>query len=138
MSYAGDVTPSDTFERLTGDDRAVLVDCRTQAEWSYVGVPDLAPIGKSVIPIEWSRFPDGAINADFITQLEEAGVDRSAPVFFLCRSGVRSKAAASAATAAGWTAAHNISDGFEGPSDEAGHRGTRSGWKVAGLPWKQP
>lgn len=138
MNYAGDVTASDTFERLTGDDQAVLVDCRTQAEWSYVGAPDLASIGKSVIPIEWSRFPDGAVNADFITQLEEAGVGRAASVFFLCRSGVRSAAAASAATAAGWTAAYNISDGFEGPPDEAGHRGTKSGWKVAGLPWKQP
>jgi rhodanese-related sulfurtransferase len=138
MNYAGDVTPSDTFEALAADDRAVLVDCRTRAEWSYVGAPDLAGIGKTVIPIEWSSFPDGAVNADFITQLEEAGVDRSAPVFFLCRSGVRSVAAASAATAAGWTTAYNISDGFEGPPDESGHRGTKSGWKVAGLPWKQP
>jgi rhodanese-related sulfurtransferase len=138
MTYAGDVTPSDTFERLSNDADAVLVDCRTHAEWSYVGAPDLATIGKAVVPIEWSRFPDGAVNADFITQLEDAGVDRSTPVFFLCRSGVRSKAAASAATAAGWAAAYNITDGFEGPPDEAGHRGTSSGWKVDGLPWKQP
>ncbi len=138
MNYAGDVTPAETFEVLAGDDRAVLVDCRTRAEWSYVGAPDLATIGKSVVSIEWSRFPDGVVNADFITQLEEAGVDRSTPVFFLCRSGVRSVAAASAATAAGWTAAYNTTDGFEGPPDEMGHRGTRSGWKVAGLPWKQP
>jgi rhodanese-related sulfurtransferase len=138
MTYAGDLSPSETFERLSTDQRAVLVDCRTRAEWSYVGAPDLSSIDKQVISIEWSSFPDGAVNADFITQLEESGVDRSSPVFFLCRSGVRSKAAASAATAAGWDDAYNIADGFEGPPDDSGHRGTRSGWKVEGLPWRQP
>lgn len=138
MSYAGDLDPTETHLLLSEDPTAVLVDCRTTAEWSYVGAPDLTDLGKQVVFIEWNRFPTGEVNLDFVSQLEEAGIDRSQPVAFLCRSGVRSKAAASAATAAGFTAAYNVAKGFEGPADERGHRGTRAGWKVAGLPWKQP
>lgn len=138
MSYAGDLSPSETFGLLGDEPAAVLVDCRTRAEWSYVGVPDISSLGKNVVFIEWSTFPEGTVNPDFVTQLEEAGVDRDQPVMFLCRSGVRSRAAASAAAAAGWHKAYNISDGFEGPPDDHGHRGSKSGWKVEGLPWRQP
>ena len=31
----------------------------------------------------------------------------------------------------------NIADGFEGDTDEDGHRGNRNGWKQADLPWRQ-
>ncbi len=138
MSYTGDLSPSESYELLADDQAAVLVDCRTRAEWSYVGAPDLTSLDKTVVFIEWNTFPEGAVNPDFITQLEQARVGRDQPVMFLCRSGVRSKAAAAAAAAAGWHVTYNISDGFEGPPDEEGHRGSRSGWKVEGLPWKQP
>jgi rhodanese-related sulfurtransferase len=136
MSYAGDVTPADSYAALRAEADAVLVDVRTSAEWSYVGVPDLSPIGKRVIPIEWQRFPDGALNQSFVEQLHEAGVAEGAPIYFLCRSGVRSAAAARVATAAGLGPAYNVSDGFEGPLDPDGHR-TVAGWKAAGLPWRQ-
>jgi rhodanese-related sulfurtransferase len=56
---------------------------------------------------------------------------------FLCRSGVRSRDAAIAMTAAGFKACYNVASGFEGDKDAAGHRGTVSGWKVDGLPWMQ-
>ena len=46
------------------------------------------------------------------------------------------KAAADALTAAGLGPAYNILDGFEGGFDAAGHRSV-SGWKNAGLPWRQ-
>jgi rhodanese-related sulfurtransferase len=103
-----------------------------------VGLPDLGALGKPVLTIEWVRFPDGARNERFVEELAAAGVPKSAPALFLCRSGVRSVAAAEAAAAAGWTAAQNILEGFEGNPDDAGHRGTTGGWKVAGLPWRQP
>jgi rhodanese-related sulfurtransferase len=77
------------------------------------------------------------VNPDFVGDLQRAGLRPEAPVAFLCRSGVRSKAAAEAATAAGYAAAYNVSDGFEGPPDATGHRGTTGGWKAAGLPWRQ-
>jgi rhodanese-related sulfurtransferase len=136
MSYAGDVTPAEAWEGLSSDPGAVLVDVRTAPEWSYVGLPDLRPLGKDVVRIEWQTYPTGAVNADFVAELEAAGVDRAATVYFLCRSGVRSVAAAEAATAAGWTSSLNVLEGFEGPHDAEHHR-TVSGWKVAGLPWVQ-
>lgn len=136
MPYAGDLSPTDAYRRVADGD-AVLVDVRTAAEWSYVGVPDLSGIGRELVRIEWVSFPDGARNPGFLEQLEAEGVGQDTHVLFLCRSGVRSVAAAEAATAAGWANAYNVTDGFEGPTDAAGHRGTSAGWKAAGLPWRQ-
>lgn len=136
MSYAGDVTPAEAWEALSDDPAAVLVDVRTAAEWSYVGLPDLRGLAKDVVRIEWQTYPTGAVNPDFVAELATAGVDRDAPVYFLCRSGVRSVAAAEAASAAGWVQSRNVLEGFEGPHDAEHHRAV-SGWKVAGLPWVQ-
>lgn len=137
MRYAGDLDPADTYRKLADDPEAVLVDVRTRAEWSYVGGPDLSTLGKPVLQIEWVGFPGGTRNEGFVDALAAAGVAKGAPVLFLCRSGVRSMAAAEAATAAGWTGAYNMLEGFEGNPDGDGHRGTTGGWKVAGLPWRQ-
>ena len=136
IDYAGDVASSEAYDQLQAEDDAVLVDVRTSAEWSYVGLPDLTQIGKRVIFLEWQHFPDGTLNGGFVEQLRAAGVREGVPVYFLCRSGVRSAAAAQAATTAGLGPAYNVSDGFEGPLGPDGHR-TVSGWKVAGLPWRQ-
>ena len=54
----------------------------------------------------------------------------------LCRSGVRSIAAARRATELG-IEAYNILEGFEGDKDAAGHRNVTGGWRKAGLPWAQ-
>src|SRR5450631_2515596 len=136
MSYAGDVDSTDAYVTLQAQNDAVLVDVRTKAEWSYVGLPDLSQIGKRVIFLEWQHFPDGSVNGDFVEQLREAGVAEGAPVYFLCRSGARSAAAAKAVTAAGLGPAYNVADGFEGPLGDDGHRDV-AGWKAAGLPWRQ-
>ena len=136
MAYQGDLSPSQAYELLQQDDSAVLVDVRTRAEWSYVGVPDVSATGRDAVLLEWVSFPDGARNEDFVVHLEEVA-RHDVPVVFLCRSGVRSVAAAEAATAAGYTQAYNVLEGFEGPPDAQGHRGRAAGWKVAGLPWKQ-
>jgi rhodanese-related sulfurtransferase len=136
MSYAGDVAPQDAYAALAADEDAVLVDVRTSAEWNYVGLPDLTALGKKVICVEWQRFPDGAVNGDFVEQLRDAGLPDGAPVYFLCRSGVRSVAAAEAATGAGLEPSYNVAEGFEGPHDDQGHRSV-SGWKNSGLPWRQ-
>lgn len=139
--YAGDVECRDAWDALASDPDAVLVDVRTVPEWNFVGIPDLAGIGKSVVLIEWQSYPAMTVNDRFVAELEEAlsarGVDRSAPVYFLCRSGARSRSAAMAATTAGFSAAHNVPGGFEGPLDESRHRGTGGGWKASGLPWIQ-
>ena len=135
MTYAGDVTPAEAFAAVTQGEAAVLVDVRTRAEWADVGVPQLDSQHQPLL-VEWQRYPDGSINDTFVDELREASVVEGTPIYFLCRSGVRSVAAAEAATAAGLGPAYNVLEGFEGPHDSTGRR-TVAGWKVAGLPWKQ-
>jgi rhodanese-related sulfurtransferase len=136
VSYAGDITPEQAWTILSENPDAVLVDVRTKAEWSYVGIPDLTELNKQTVLVEWVTFPDGQRNPDFVAQLREAGIADDQPVVFLCRSGQRSIGAAEAATADGISEAYNVSDGFEGGLDSAGHRGA-VGWKALGLPWRQ-
>ena len=135
MTYAGDVTPTEAYAAVTGSDDAVLVDVRTRAEWAYVGVPQLDSQRRPLF-VEWQRYPDGSVNDAFVDELRAAGVGEGTSIYFVCRSGVRSIAAAEAATAAGLGPAYNVLEGFEGPHDADGHR-AGAGWKVAGLPWKQ-
>lgn len=134
--YAGDLPPRQAWDLLASDPEAVLVDVRTSAEWQWVGGVDLSELGKPVVGIEWVTSA-GEPNHRFVEQLGEAGLTPETPVLFLCRSGGRSAAAASVATAAGFGPAYNVAEGFEGDPDAHGHRGTVNGWKVAGLAWRQ-
>lgn len=136
MSYAGDLTPAQAWSALQENPKAVLVDCRTDAEWAFVGVPDVSGLGKRLILIEWVSYPSSSANPHFVEQLREAGINDDDQVLFLCRSGQRSIGAAEAATAAGFGEAYNILDGFEGSLDAHGHRGG-VGWRAEGLPWRQ-
>ncbi len=136
-AYAGDLSPVKAWELLGQDGDAKLIDVRTEAEWRYVGLPDLGAIGRQAGLIEWQRYPSMSQNENFIAELAEAAPSKSAPVLFLCRSGARSRSAAMAATAAGYQAAYNVAEGFEGDLDQDGRRGRANGWKVAGLPWRQ-
>jgi rhodanese-related sulfurtransferase len=136
-NYAGDLSPRDAWAALELDPGAVLIDVRTKAEWSYVGLPDLAQLDKPVFKIEWQSWPEGTRNQRFVDEVAAAGVKADQKVLLLCRSGVRSKAAAQLLTAQGWFHCYNISDGFEGPHDENEHRGHMAGWKHDGLPWTQ-
>ncbi len=139
--YAGDVTGNDCLTVLRSDPDAILVDVRTKAEWSYVGIPDLTALGKDIVLVEWQVFPAMTVNPAFVEQttaeLQKRKAGKDSPVFFLCRSGVRSMSAATAMTAAGFTRCYNVSGGFEGPPDQARHRGVVAGWKAEGLPWVQ-
>jgi rhodanese-related sulfurtransferase len=135
VSYAGDITPQESWKLLSDNPDSVLVDVRTDAEWKWVGVPDLSSLGRDVVFVEWttSRGP----NDTFVADLIAAGVTPGErPVIFLCRSGNRSIPAAQAATAAGIAPSYNMLDGFEGQIDENRHRGG-TGWRAEGLPWKQ-
>jgi rhodanese-related sulfurtransferase len=131
------VTPLQTWEALQDNPLAHMVDVRTDAEWAYVGFPDLSAVGKRLLHISWQVFPRMDVNEGFVAALRDAAATSEHHLYFLCRSGVRSLHAAQAAIAAGFAHAYNIADGFEGPPDEDGHRGTVAGWKVDGLPWRQ-
>lgn len=132
-----DVSPAEAWALLQAEPTAQLIDVRTAPEWSFVGVPTLQSIGKKLATVSWRQFPNFAVNADFVAQLSGALPDKNAPLFFICRTGGRSLDAALAMREAGYESCFNVAGGFEGDLDSTGHRGMRSGWKAAGLPWEQ-
>jgi rhodanese-related sulfurtransferase len=126
--YAGDVTPQTAWQWVQSGE-AVLIDVRTDAEREWVGqVP-------GAVPVAWKQWPGMAMNPDFDAQLK-AAVPAGAKAVLLCRSGVRSVAAARRATELG-IAAYNILEGFEGNPDANGQRNRMGGWRFHGLPWRQ-
>ena len=140
-AYHADAEPQEAWRLLSDEPGAALVDVRTAAEWAFVGLPDLHDAGAPLVREEWQSYPSMQVNPQFVEKVDQAlraaGSGPERPVFFLCRSGARSAAAAAAMTAAGYRRAYNVAGGFEGNRDEHGHRGTREGWKAAGLPWVQ-
>ncbi len=131
------VAPKQAWQAIRDEPDAQLVDVRTDAEWNFVGVPDLAEAGKQAVLIAWQTYPTMQVNGGFVDQLRQAGFTPENHVYFICRTGGRSLAAAEAARAAGFDHVYNVSDGFEGPPDGEGHRGVAAGWKADGLPWRQ-
>lgn len=128
IGYAGDV-PAELACAWWQAGDAVLVDVRTDAEREWVGfVP-------GAVAVAWKQWPGMAMNPDF-DQALRAAVPAGKKVLFLCRSGVRSIAAAKRATELGLQA-YNILEGFEGDPDTQAHRGRQGGWRMRGLPWRQ-
>ena len=139
-TYAGEITPQKTWDMLAENPKTQLIDVRTDAEFAYVGSPDLSSLGKEPLQVLWKIFPAMDVNPDFAEQVTRGlgpDADKDTPLLFLCRSGIRSLHAAEAMTSAGWTACYNITGGFEGDKDDGAHRSTVNGWKVDGLPWNQ-
>lgn len=133
MPYAGALTPAEAFTLLRQHSHVKLVDVRTNAERDWVGRVDL-PDAQHVA-VQWSLYPGGTPNPDFLEQLRQIA-SKDDVLLFLCRSGVRSRNAAKLATENGYQACFDILEGFEGDKDEQGHRNTVGGWRKAGLPWK--
>ncbi|MEM8790003.1 MAG: rhodanese-like domain-containing protein [Pseudomonadota bacterium] len=135
--------PAQCYAELAATERSLLIDVRTRAEWQFVGLPDLAGIDRELKLLEWIVFPQMTPNATFGEQIREV-VEAAKPerMFFICRSGQRSLAAAQAAAHVGeemGISLHctNVTEGFEGDLDPEGHRGRLNGWKATGLPWRQ-
>lgn len=127
------LTAAESYDELKKIPDGKILDVRTDAELSFVGRVSY-PLCAFV---EWKGFPDGAVNPNFVTDVEAKGISKNCQVFVLCRSGVRSLNAAEALRAAGYKNLTNISDGFEGDLNAHGRRGTVNGWKASGLPWQQ-
>jgi rhodanese-related sulfurtransferase len=130
LPYYGALLPAEAHALLQAHQGARLVDVRTKPELEFVGrVPGAAEI-------EWNSWPGSKPNAEFLQQLQTATApDR--PVLFMCRSGVRSHNAATAATQAGYAQCINVLQGFQGDKDPDGHRNSVGGWVKSGLPWTQ-
>lgn len=133
-------TPEQAWAALAEDPDAQLIDVRTQPEWAFVGVPELAELGRQAVLIEWRQYPTMGINSDFTEQVKTAlGGSFPSQLFFICRSGARSMEAAQAVSGADMPPAKciNVAEGFEGDLDGDRHRGGMNGWKARGLSWRQ-
>jgi len=130
LPYAGALLPMEAHELMVAIPEAKLIDVRTRPELDFVGrVP-------GSVPIEWQTYPNSQPNPRFLEELN-GQADKNDLVMFLCRSGARSHAAASAAAQAGFARSYNVLQGFEGYKDAHGHRASVGGWQFAGLPWLQ-
>lgn len=130
-------------------DKAYLVDVRTRAEVSYLGMPTVADAN-----IPYVEHPEDApwddkagrfkldVNSDFgpelARRLATKGLGKDDAIILLCRSGDRSARAANLLNELGYKKVYTVVDGFEGDmakdGPKAGQRAV-NGWKNAGLPW---
>ena len=139
--------PEEAYQQLKTDPSSVLIDVRTRAEWDQIGLPDLTEIGKETVCIEWVTGPDRVPNAGFLDMFRERlGDTPPGRMFFICRSGARSLAAAQAVADVYGAAASdpvggpvhctNVAEGFEGNPSLTTPPGSASGWRKRGLPWR--
>ena len=93
--YSGDIPVTKAWDGLASKPDATLIDVRTAAEWTFVGAPDLEPIGKATAFVAWNEFPSGQVLGDFAdrlrVELDTRGIGSEAPLYFICRSGQRSR-----------------------------------------------
>ncbi len=123
------VLPAQAWEALNNDPEARLVDVRTEGEWNSVGVPDVSATGRATVLLPWQITPGAPVNPGFLDGLRAAGLTPENHLYFICRSGARSTAAAEAARQAGFSDVYNVANGYEG-----GRAGP--GWKALNLPWR--
>jgi rhodanese-related sulfurtransferase len=125
------LAPQQAYDALQADANALLIDCRTEAEFYYVGHPTDA------VNIEWNTEPDFELNPHFSDEVLKMAGRKDRPIILICRSGKRSLDAGLALEQHGFTNVRNVLEGFEGELDKEHHRGTLGGWRKAGLPWRQ-
>ncbi len=130
LPYEGALLPGEAYELQQSAPGAKLIDIRSRAELDWVGrIP-------GAVEIEWASYPGMRANPNFIAQLEQQATGEGL-LMFICRSGGRSHFAATLATQSGFSDCYNVLEGFEGDADGDKHRGTKGGWRKAGLPWEQ-
>ncbi len=128
-----DLAPSEAYEFVRRDPDALLVDCRSDIEFLFVG----HSVGALHVP--WNDGPDWEVNPHFVGQVKKlAGTNHATrPIVLICRSGNRSQEAGEALEKAGFARVYHVQHGFEGELDENHHRNAKSGWRHDGLPWEQ-
>ena len=118
------------FEILKSENESYLIDVRTEYEWTTIGVPNLEKINKKVLFIPWPNLVDMEFVKYFLNILKSR-FNYNNKLFFICRSGSRSRLASEIAAKNNFSNCYNIIDGFEGNrTDEM-----KSGWKSQDLPW---
>lgn len=124
------LTPKETYDFLHQQPDAVLIDCRSEWEYLFVG----HPIGSILIP--WYEGENWDLNPRFLGEVRIV-TSHHRPVVLICRSGNRSREAGDFLEKHGFTDVYNVKYGFEGELDDHHHRSTQNGWRFDGLPWEQ-
>ena len=84
--HNGDISPSESYQRLKNNPNAVLIDVRTQPEWTFVGVP----LVDRLVRLAWQVFPVMQVNERFVEEVTAMGLPKDAEILCICRSGARS------------------------------------------------
>ena len=84
MPGVPDIGPKATWQALSEEPDAALVDVRTDAERAWVGqVP-------GAVPLAWKQWPSMAMNPDFDARLQAVAEQEAVKkIVLLCRSGLR-------------------------------------------------
>jgi len=130
-------------------DKVLFIDVRDPIEIMFTGFTDVVDINipfKLSNPKNWHKKKpvfEMVINQDFESLIEKAlkdrGLDKSAPIIIMCRSGgTRGAPATKLLENKGYKNVYVVTDGFEGgkvkKGDKKGWR-LKNGWKNSGLPW---
>lgn len=138
-----EISAQDAFAALKNDPNSVLVDVRTFEEFNFVGFVNPTDFSNRMALLPWQLYPEMNENAEFAINLEASleklfgDKSRKVQIFFLCRTGGRSAAAANYALNLGYQNCYNITHGFEGDLNQNNHRAQINGWKADRLPWRQ-
>jgi rhodanese-related sulfurtransferase len=119
---------SSEIKNFISDNKEVeLLDVRTQEEWDNIGKPDGEKLGLKTHFVTIVRSSDPSANKDFIQEVKNKA-DSNKQLLIICKAGGRSMMAAQLLSQENITCI-NVSDGFEGNSENIG-------WKNEGLPSK--
>lgn len=125
------LSPQQAYDILQQSPNTLLIDCRTEFEYYYVGHPTDA------VNIEWNSGLEFEVNPHFSDQVLRMAGRKDRQIILICRSGKRSVDAGLELEKHGFTNVSNVLEGFEGELDREHHRGTLGGWRMRGLPWRQ-
>ena len=116
------ITCKEIKEYLKKKPKSVLLDVRTQEEWSNDGKPDGDKIGLKTYFLEIRR--DGFF--DFVQEFNNLNINQDKEILVICKSGERSQISAELLSKENYKSI-NISDGFMGSQEGVG-------WVKNGLP----
>ena len=127
----------------------LFVDVREPVEIMFTGYTDMIDVNVPYLlvnPAKWNPKKPVLMmekNPDFAAGIERAlkanGLEKTAPIILMCRSGgTRGAPSAKALDGMGFEKVYVVVDGFEGPTSKNNPKGpwrSVKGWKNAGLPW---
>ncbi|MES2070479.1 MAG: rhodanese-like domain-containing protein [Pseudomonadota bacterium] len=125
------LSPKQAAEYLQSHPSSLLIDCRSEIEFLFVGHPTGA------IHVAWNDGADWAVNPRFVPDVKKIVGNGDRSILLICRSGSRSVTAGEVLETEGFKNVINVLHGFEGDLNAEHQRSTINGWRFDGLPWDQ-